>query len=936
MKFTVMASTRPKTLTKRYWMGMDGSVQKEVSANMVEGQAHAREVTSLTEFAEGLAELQTNQALCFGVANRQTVKVYSRDAHQAKGSPPDAITRTRDHFTWPSGPGVWLLDYDPREGSQTLSREDLLAALIQAAPSLGEAGKVWWVSSSSFIFNGDTQVNGLKGQRVYVGLRDATDIPRAGKALYERLWLAGHGYYAISKAGSLLERCLVDASVWQPERLDFAAGAQCLPPLRQDRGTPVVFDGPLLDTRAALPDLALAERAELDALRAKARKEIRSEREAVQRAYIESRAAEMADPADEEAFAQARRTLERALEHSVLCGDFHILLASGETVTVGDLMDDPRKYHAINCRDPLEPDYQNGKVCARIYLYGGRPTIHSFAHGGQTFRLIRQPRRIELVRGRTHDAVEATKDFMRDHADFYRYGDALATVTAGTIKVLNPDSLSHMLGGRLQYWQWRKAGDNLYEADEDPPMRLVRQLLEMPGDLKRVDAVLTAPVILPNGRLLSPPGYDTESRLFLNHLDPLSVPDNPSIEQARKSLAVLMRPFERFPFATPLDRAALLAALLTAIERPALPTAPAFGFDAPVQGSGKTLLASCVGALATGGPVAVKPHTAGRDDEETRKRILTSMMAGDRVLLWDNVLGIFDSASLAGMLTSQTFSDRVLGQSAQQTFQNRLLVLLTGNNLCLAGDMPRRVIRCRIDPQTDQPFAREFDLDPLEWVLAHRMEMVTEGLTLINAWLTRDMLSIEGRAPGRMASFEVWDDLIRQTVAWVNRVVAPGEYGDVMELVLDAQNEDPEQQVLLALLDALHGAFGGRYFTAKEVIDHCRGFDSEQLAEALRDVSRGGELPNTVSLGRILNNRKDRIVHGLVLRRVSGNNNTALWQVKKAPEKGVRGDTGVISTFTRETRKPIPYERYIGGNNPRNPPNPLKLLADYQSARDGE
>ena len=71
------------------------------------------------------------------------------------------------------------------------------------------------------------------------------------------------------------------------------------------------------------------------------------------------------------------------------------------------------------------------------------------------------------------------------------------------------------------------------------------------------------------------------------------------------------------------------------------------------------------------------------------------------------------------MLTSQTFSDRVLGQSAQQTLPNRLMVLLTGNNLCLAGDMPRRVIRCRIDPQTDKPFAREFDLDPLEWVLSH-------------------------------------------------------------------------------------------------------------------------------------------------------------------------------------------------------------------------
>lgn len=936
MKLTVMASIRPSTLSKRYWLDENATVQKAVSANMVEGTAYSIELADLAAFAEGLTELQPNQALCYGIPEQQTVKVYSRETYQQKGSPADAITRTRDCFTWPTGPGIWFLDYDPREGGETLTRDDLLAQLGLAVPSLNDAGKVWWVSSSSFIYNGDSLVNGMRGQRVYIGVKDAADIPRAGKVLSERLWLAGFGYFAISKAGRLLERCLVDTSVWQPERLDFAAGAQCQPPLRQDRGLPVVFDGPLLDTRATLLDLTPEERAELDALRNTARKQARPQQEAVELAYIDTRAAEMADPADKEAFAQARKTVERAIEHSVLCGDFPITLASGEIVTVGNMMDDPRKYHGANCRDPLEPDYQNGKVCARVYLYGGRPNIHSFAHGGHTFKLIRQPRRIELVRGRTHDAVEATKDFMRDHADFYRYGDALATVTDGAIKVLNPDSLSHMLGGTLQYWQWRKAGDNLYEADEDPPMRLVRQLLEMPGDLKRVDAVLTAPVILPGGRLLSRPGYDPESRLFLNHLDPVPVPENPSIDQARQALAVLMHPFERFPFASPMDRAALLAALLTAVERPALPTAPAFGFDAPVQGSGKTLLASCVGALATGGPVAVKPHTAGRDDEETRKRILTAMMAGDRVLLWDNVLGIFDSASLAGMLTSQTFSDRVLGQSAQQTLPNRLMVLLTGNNLCLAGDMPRRVIRCRIDPQTDKPFAREFDLDPLEWVLSHYLEMVTAGLTLINAWLVRDLLSTDGRATGRMASFEVWDDLIRQTVAWVNREVAPGEYGDVMELVLDAQNDDPEQQVLLALLEALHVAFGERYFTAKEVVEKCKGFASDQLADALRDVSRNGDVPNSVSLGRILNNRKDRVIDGKVLKCCTNSDKTKIWQVRSLEKAGVRGVAGVVSPFTRETRNFIPYEKYIGGNNPVNPSNPRNRQADYQLRRDGE
>lgn len=64
-----------------------------------------------------------------------------------------------------------------------------------------------------------------------------------------------------------------------------------------------------------------------------------------------------------------------------------------------------------------------------------------------------------------------------------------------------------------------------------------------------------------------------------------------------------------------------------------LPTAPAFAFDAPVQGSGKTLLAKCVGALMEGRVPDVWPHTAGRDDEETRKRLFTMLRSGARALV---------------------------------------------------------------------------------------------------------------------------------------------------------------------------------------------------------------------------------------------------------------------------------------------------------------
>ncbi len=51
---------------------------------------------------------------------------------------------------------------------------------------------------------------------------DASAIPNVGAHIYQHLWEAGYGSIDISQSGPL-DRSLIDASVWQPERVDFAA-----------------------------------------------------------------------------------------------------------------------------------------------------------------------------------------------------------------------------------------------------------------------------------------------------------------------------------------------------------------------------------------------------------------------------------------------------------------------------------------------------------------------------------------------------------------------------------------------------------------------------------------------------------------------------------------------------------------------------------------
>ncbi|WP_417579042.1 hypothetical protein [Nitrincola sp.] len=893
MKLSVISSEKPKTLTKTYRLE-NGELEKGTTANLYQGSVCTKELNSLQELSELLQALKFNQALCFGLPFADGA-LLSKKRFEELGKPAGVVTRTTDNFKWPNGGGLMLLDYDPSKGIQALNREELLQQIKQAMPAIEEAGSVWFPSSSSHIFHGEEDLTGLKGQRLYLPVKDAIDIPRAGEVLVQRLWLNGFGWYEVGQAGQMLERCTVDASVWQTNRLDFAAGASCTPPLEQKRGLPVVTEGGSIDTKEALPDLTPEELAELASVKASARRDVEEEANSVKQFYIQEKACSMVpanlpEAEQEEALKVAERIVARALEQKVLTGEFPIILEGGEVVTVGKLLDDPAAYHGKLTYDPIEPEYQNNKVVGKLYLIDSRPNLNSYAHGGRNFKLLRQPREVELIPGRRHDAIQEVLSTMRVLPDVYDMEQQLVTIDQGKAEALDEQRFLFWLGGNFQFYTWKMKNSLPVMELIDPPASLAKQIIAIGAGrrLKPLNAVITAPVLRPNGSILDKPGYDSKTKLLLDNAEALPlVTDDPTPEQVSKALESLMKPFESFPFATALDKGIMLAGLLTAVMRPVLPTAPGIGFDAPVMGSGKTLLAECLGILATGDNPTVWPHTSGRDDEETRKRILTALRSGSRAMIWDNVTGIFDSAALAALLTSESFTDRVLGQSAYITVPNRAILVLTGNNLTLAGDMPRRVLKCRIDPQTERPYARKFDLDPKQYVKQNRLSMVCAALTIIKGWLSSGECMFGSHAPGRMASFEIWDDLVRQPVAWIASTIKPGEYEDPMNAVDQNQQSDPEQEALYDVLAEIQKVFGTDAFTTKEL--HRRAYGDRNLVgaadlqEALEDLVGGHNL-NTRSLGKVLPFRADRLVRGLALVAAPEDKHTKLkrWRIKAA------------------------------------------------------
>lgn len=855
-------------LTKRVKIDDAGKLHKEPAAHMTEGQVDRVYINSAGELADELVKLSHEQAHVYGVVSQKNCRVLSKKQYTLEGKPVDTVTRTKEFFNWSDRPGVLMLDYDPQEGKTPLSRDELIAAVKKLIPEFDKCAYVWWCSGSSYIYEGDKEISGLNGQRVYILVKSAADIERAGKVLFDRLWLDGYGHYEVSSAGTALERSIIDGSVWQPTRFDFASGAKCTPPLEQRRGKPEAHEGEFFDTVNLLGDLTLDEAEELKALKEQARGVIEPKRKEARDSWTAKREQEMLachkGGATDEDRTRIKQTVKAAIDNQTLLGDFVIQLVDGSKVTVGEILDSPDKFHGQETLDPLEPEYDGSKQVGKLYLIGQQPILHSQAHGGRSFRLIRQTQHIGHVQGNTSDTVNRTLDSLRTLPNFFDMGDSLVT-TGQTLQHLNNDLLAYHLGSNLQYQVLTGNG----QKNINPPPDVVKQIMALKSarGLKPLKAVLTAPVILEDGCVISRPGYDKGSQLYLNMASDIpAVPGVVNDETAKRALNVLMQPFVEFDIRTPVDRGALLAAILTAIQRPMLPAAPAIGIDAPVQGTGKTYLAQCLGSLTTGGQIPVSPPIGTAGDEEMRKRITTALKDGDQVMLLDNVLGVFNSASLAASLTSPCWSDRLLGGNDNLKAHNRVLVLITGNQLKFAGDMPRRVLVCRLDAGVENPQTRKFTQRPDHYIRTNRQTLVCAGLTLIRGYLQSEHCRTGGAALDSTASFEVWDRLIRQTVVWVSLTFGKGQFADPQKAITAATEEDPEKEDLRDLLESIVGCMGlDEWFKSNDLALASSHGGVIRPTQIIQELINRNELPNPKTIGRTLSNRKDRVVSGLKL-----------------------------------------------------------------------
>lgn len=917
--FTVLTSKEPPTLSKKFHLNAAGELEKTGGGQMVAGIAEIKAITTAEELATIISRLTPAQATAYGLPTDGTKKVLPKagivpsktlkeKADRIKAGAP-IVSRTREYFQWSSGPAVFMVDYDPRTGADPMSMEQVLETLYSVVPALKKAPHVALPSASTYIYHSGTCLKGAGGARILFIAADGTDIPRAGEVLFQRLWLAGHGYIAISKSGQTLVRSLVDASVWQPERLDFIAGAACKPPLEQRRPPAIVVEGwGFLDTRTALPALKPREKDKYDRLVEAAKKACEPEARAAVERFAEERAAMEPDEAKRKAVYD---NFIRAAGKHTLLPSFVLHPTVGGTVTVAGILADPKKWHRAEFADPIEPDYQgDNRIAFANTMEASKPFIYSNAHGGIRYELVSELKTIRVVKGRRIEAIDEAWSVLRAGGRHFDMGGKIFSIAgARTVLREKPGAIAIDLDRTAKFETLSGKGKNAEYAPTDCPPIISEGIANEPatGRLPELVAVVTAPFLgFDEDRVIATDGYDPGTKTMLVIDDPRRwrpVPARPSNDELKHGIEALWYPMKDFPYDSPISRGVCLAGMLTAVCRGQMDTAPGYMGDAVGPSTGKSLQALTMAALAGGNPGV---FADAKDEDEIRKRLLSILLAGQRTIILDNIERTFSSSVLSAFLTSGVFEERTLGRSETNRLPARCFVIITGNNLIIKGDLFRRFIQCRMDAKMERPWEREFAINPEAYVRGHRMELVSAALTILRAGIQRGPAT-----PGRLGSFETWNDTVRKSVLLV-RDLGLLDIDDPVKSIEQGFENDPDMEKLKAIVNILAERFGGRGFATNEAME-VGAVPGGMMTEADREyrevlVEVAGDKygnPSAKILGWWFRRYAGRVVDGkkIIRWKTDGYAKVALWMVVNAdgtrlPEPGT----------DEEARRPEPGE----------------------------
>jgi hypothetical protein len=535
---------------------------------------------------------------------------------------------------------------------------------------------------------------------------------------------------------------------------------------------------------------------------------------------------------------------------------------------------------------------------ARHHGGGGNGTAHTNGEATDRPEIV--------ITTQEHEVNAQAADALGRDSSLFQRGGLLVRVVRDTspaargvrrplaprIEPLPPALLRERLAASARWFSLRETRDGLIRVDAHPPawcVSAVHARADWPG-IRRLDAVVDYPILRPDGTVLSASGYDPDTGLLLEMAgEPPTIPDAPTHTQAVAARDDLLEAVADFPFASEAHRSAWLASVLTPLARFAFPgPAPLFLVDANVRGAGKGLLLDCTCRILTGERFTVATYTA--DEDELRKRITSLALAGDRLVLFDNLEGRFGNATLDAALTATSWEDRVLGVNRMTRAPLFVTWYATGNNVAVGADTARRLCHVRLESPEERPEERSGFRHPdlLGYVAGRRRQLLGAALTILRAYWVAGRPD-QGLIP--WGSFDGWSRLVRSAVVWV-WLPDPG----LTRVQLQEQSDTTAEGMALLLRCWERMDAERRGLTAGEVIDRLYRHPPEappdwhaEMRDAIEALVGRGD---SRALGTRLRSYRRRIFGGRFIDRAGQQRRAARWAVYPAAEfRARREDT---------------------------------------------
>jgi hypothetical protein len=403
----------------------------------------------------------------------------------------------------------------------------------------------------------------------------------------------------------------------------------------------------------------------------------------------------------------------------------------------------------------------------------------------------------------------------------------------------------------------------------DAPDRVADAYLNRQGTWKLpiLARITNSPFLRADGSVCERPGYDPASGLLYKpdgRIFP-PIPQYPTKADAGTALQAIDGLIEDFPFVSDADRSVALSAILTALDRHAMATAPLHSFTSPAAGTGKSLLVDVAAILATGRLTPV--ISQGCSEEELEKRLGAALLAGDVVVSIDNCEHELQSVFLCQALTQQKLNIRVLGMSKNVETPVTATVFATGNNLTIAGDLTRRALLGALDARCEHPERRSFKFDPIAVARTERGRLVVAALTVLRAW----HVAGERIEPPPLGSFEEWSHRIRAPLLWLGQA-------DPCKTTIKVQEDDPRRDLLATVIAQWRQHLtAGQEYTVQQLINHA--INVNDFYVALLNVAGRGNVVSNDRLGRWLKRNEGRPVNGSMLVRMGMKDGYQLWSL---------------------------------------------------------